>query len=122
MSQSFAVAASRKEQLLLSGGPVEPFRGFVLHDSASISERTEVVPGLFLSVTSEALEPLLQDEAVSLRFCLGYAGWGPGKSRKKSPRARGCLPRRRRPTCCEMNPSTSGLKSLRAWASTQPCW
>jgi putative transcriptional regulator len=30
-------------------------------------------------VTSDALSPLLLDESAQLRFCLGYAGWGPGQ-------------------------------------------
>ena len=56
---------------------MEPFRGFVLHDSTGVAERQQVVPGLFLSVTSDALKPLLLDGEARLRFCLGYAGWGP---------------------------------------------
>lgn len=78
-SQSLKVAASRRDEALLHGGPVEPFRGFVLHDSLGVDERNELSPGLFLSVTSDALSPLLLDESVHLRFLLGYAGWGPGQ-------------------------------------------
>ncbi len=61
------------------GGPVEPYRGFVLHDSRLVDERTELLPGLFLSVTSDALEPLLQDSQATVRLCLGYSGWGAGQ-------------------------------------------
>ncbi len=78
-SQAIEVAPGRLGAPLFQGGPVEPYRGFVLHDSTAVEERTELVPGLFLSVTSDALGPLLVDEATSLRFCLGYAGWGPGQ-------------------------------------------
>ncbi|MFZ5439429.1 MAG: YqgE/AlgH family protein [Myxococcota bacterium] len=78
-SQEIPVAASREHEALFQGGPVEPYRGFVLHDSERVEERHEVLPGLFLSVTSDALEPLLLDEQAHLRFCLGYAGWGAGQ-------------------------------------------
>jgi putative transcriptional regulator len=78
-SQELEIAAAREQHALFTGGPVEPYRGFVLHDSQSVEERNEVFPGLFLSVTSDALTPLLLDERVALRFCLGYAGWGPGQ-------------------------------------------
>jgi putative transcriptional regulator len=82
-SQEIKVAPSRRDDALLHGGPVEPYRGFVLHDSLSIEERNEVSPGLFLSVTSDALTPLLLDESACVRFCLGYAGWGPGQLEKE---------------------------------------
>jgi putative transcriptional regulator len=78
-SQEIKVATSRRDDALFHGGPVEPYRGFVLHDSKQIEERNEVAPGLFLSVTSDALTPLLLDETACVRFCLGYAGWGPGQ-------------------------------------------
>ncbi len=78
-SQSLKVAASRRDDALFHGGPVEPFRGFVLHDSRDVEEKSELLPGVFLSVTSDALTPLLLDESATLRFCLGYAGWGPGQ-------------------------------------------
>lgn len=78
-SQELEVARSRLHHPLHTGGPVEPYRGFVLHDSRSVEERNEVFPGLFLSVTSDALSPLLVDERATVRFCLGYAGWGPGQ-------------------------------------------
>lgn len=78
-SQELKVATSRSHHALHHGGPVEPYRGFVLHDSLHIEERNELFPGLFLSVTGDALSPLLLDESANMRFCLGYAGWGPGQ-------------------------------------------
>lgn len=81
--QKLQVAASRAEQKVFVGGPVEPYRGFLLHDSKKVDERQQVLPGLFLSVTTEALEPLLVDPACRLRFCLGYAGWGPQQIEKE---------------------------------------
>lgn len=75
--QKLTVAASRLEQPVFVGGPVEPYRGFVLHDADAIAEKVELMPGLFLSVTSDALKPLLAMDDVRMRFCLGYSGWGP---------------------------------------------
>jgi len=72
-----ALADGRARQTVFLGGPVEPRRGFVLHDSAAVGEKHEILPGLFLSVTLDALGPLLADGAARVRFCLGYAGWGP---------------------------------------------
>lgn len=82
-SQELTVATSRRDDALFHGGPVEPYRGFVLHDSLRIEERNELFPGLYLSVTSDALSPLLLDESASVRFCLGYAGWGAGQLEKE---------------------------------------
>lgn len=78
-NQHLAVSQLRENQPICVGGPVDPYRGFVLHDSTEVEERTELLPGLFLSVTSEALAPLLQNDDATLRLCLGYAGWGAGQ-------------------------------------------
>lgn len=75
--QSIEVAAHREADAIFVGGPVEPQRGFALHDCASVPEKLEICEGLYLSVTLDALQPLLLDQAARLRFCLGYAGWGP---------------------------------------------
>nr|WP_225937370.1 YqgE/AlgH family protein [Myxococcus sp. RHSTA-1-4] len=75
--QDMGIAKEREGQPVFVGGPVEPQRGFVLHDDAELLEKHPVVPGLFLSVTLDALGPLLENPTPRLRFCLGYAGWGP---------------------------------------------
>lgn len=75
--QKLKVARERVHTSIYVGGPVEPYRGFVLHDSETILEKVMVMPGLFLSVTSDALGVLLASPTPRLRFCLGYAGWGP---------------------------------------------
>lgn len=82
-SQKLEIAATREDDAIFLGGPVEPHRGFVLHDRDSIEERAPLLPGLFLSVTTDALEPLLLDASTKLRFCLGYSGWGPGQLEKE---------------------------------------
>jgi putative transcriptional regulator len=78
-NQDLSVAPSRKAESLYIGGPVEQYKGFVLHDSQAVEEKTEVLPGLFLSVTGNALSVLLADPTANLRFCLGYSGWGAGQ-------------------------------------------
>jgi putative transcriptional regulator len=82
-SQEMKLAGTHEANAVFVGGPVEPQRGFVLHDCASLPEKHEVVPGLFLSVTVDALEPLLADASSRLRFCLGYSGWGPQQLEKE---------------------------------------
>ncbi len=77
--QELELAPGREKDRVHVGGPVEPQRGFVLHDDASQPERHRVGPGLFLSLTLDALGPLLRRPEGQLRFCLGYAGWGPGQ-------------------------------------------
>lgn len=77
--QSFSLSPARDHQPVFMGGPVEPQRGFVIHDSKEIDERHELLPGLYLSVTLDALGPLLSGAAHRVRFCLGYAGWGPNQ-------------------------------------------
>jgi putative transcriptional regulator len=76
-SQPLRIHNARKLDRVYMGGPVEPQRGFVLHDCKTLEEKQEILPGLFLSVTLDALQPLLEESASKFRFCLGYAGWGP---------------------------------------------
>lgn len=77
--QSITVSPSFEDENVYVGGPVEPQRGFILHDSELVEEKHEVLPGLYLSVTMDALGPLLASDTKGhrIRFCLGYAGWGP---------------------------------------------
>ncbi len=77
--QHFEIPEEQRVKPIFIGGPVEPFRGFVLHDSEAVEEKTEVLPGLYLSLTTDSLQPLMRDPAVNVRFCLGYSGWGAGQ-------------------------------------------
>jgi putative transcriptional regulator len=70
------VPAVRRTEPIYVGGPVDPQRGFVLHDSDRIEEKLEILPGLFLSVTVDALNQVLLDQC-RFRFCLGFSGWAP---------------------------------------------
>lgn len=83
VGQSLTLATQRGESPVFLGGPVEPQRGFILHDSPNIDERMEVLPGLYLSVTLDALQPLFAEDAHRIRFCLGYSGWGPNQLEKE---------------------------------------
>jgi putative transcriptional regulator len=75
--QSMDIDPEREAEPVYIGGPVEPQRGFVLHDDESLGEKQELLPGLFLSVTVDSLAPLLRRSGPRMRFCLGYSGWGP---------------------------------------------
>jgi putative transcriptional regulator len=75
--QSMNISAGRAQQAVFVGGPVEPHRGFILHDDETVAEKHPILPGLYLSVTLDALGPLLEDPVPNVLFCLGYAGWGP---------------------------------------------
>jgi putative transcriptional regulator len=82
-TQSMEIAPKRMSQQVFLGGPVEPHRGFILHDDERVTEKHAVAPGLYLSVTLDSLGPLLKDPVPHLRFCLGYAGWGPKQLEKE---------------------------------------
>jgi putative transcriptional regulator len=74
--QAMPIDPGREPEPVFVGGPVEPQRGFVLHDDDGVAEKHLVLPGLYLSVTMDALAPLLRSATPRIRFCLGYAGWG----------------------------------------------
>jgi putative transcriptional regulator len=75
-SQPLRIHPGRNLDRVYIGGPVEPQRGFVLHDCATVEEKQEILPGVFLSVTLDALQPLMEETDSRFRFCLGYSGWG----------------------------------------------
>jgi len=76
-AQSLPVAEGLARQPVYLGGPVEPHRGFFLHDRTAVTERHPIVPGVFLSEREGSLAELLGAGEGSVRFFLGYAGWGP---------------------------------------------
>ena len=67
-----------KNTPVFRGGPVEPTRGWILHENGDLSEKQDVLPGLCVSGSMESLTHLLA-EGRELRLLLGYAGWGPGQ-------------------------------------------
>lgn len=62
-----------------AGGPVEMFRGFVLHQGPAGDEDTEVAKGTCISGSLDVLRHLLTEAGGAFRLYLGYAGWGPGQ-------------------------------------------
>ena len=65
--------------LAFIGGPVSPERGFLLHRRSDVPDSIQLQDGLFLSVSTDSLKPLLEGDPCAYRLCLGYAGWGPGQ-------------------------------------------
>lgn len=69
------------------GGPVEPSRGFILHDRPEWDPLAEALtPELFLTTSLDAVkeasdldEPRLAANGAPALAFLGYAGWGPGQ-------------------------------------------
>src|SRR5262249_30797474 len=72
-------ASNLASQKIFVGGPVEPQRGFVLHDRSAVDDKQPLSDGLFLSETVNALKALLADADGNIRFYLGYSRWGPGQ-------------------------------------------
>ena len=72
------------EERVRLGGPVEPIRGWILHDQTGWdSEAEAIVEGLWLTTS---LDPILRDENTRFGaddarflFLLGYAGWAGGQ-------------------------------------------
>lgn len=66
---------------VLTGGPVEPHRGFVLHSPDWGGEETMLVAdGLALTGTLDILRAIAAGEGPRRWLvALGYAGWGPGQ-------------------------------------------
>jgi putative transcriptional regulator len=82
-AQELPVSAGHEGERVHVGGPVEPFRGFILHDAPETPESQEILPGLFLTVANTAVKPLLLNQKARLLFCLGCSGWGPGQLEKE---------------------------------------
>jgi len=63
------------------GGPVEPFRGFVLHDGWQVYDSTLCVsPDIHLTTSRDVLEEIAAgDGPEHFMLLLGYAGWEAGQ-------------------------------------------
>ncbi|MBI5545500.1 MAG: YqgE/AlgH family protein [Deltaproteobacteria bacterium] len=77
------VGRSYEESFVFVGGPVEPERGFVLHDRSEVPEAIPLFEGMFVSGSLDSLRLLFQGPPDRFRLCLGYAGWGPGQIEKE---------------------------------------
>jgi putative transcriptional regulator len=63
------------------GGPLEPFRGFVLHDGSRMYDSTLIItPELRLTTSRDVLEDIASDVGPAyFMLVLGYAGWAGGQ-------------------------------------------
>jgi len=63
------------------GGPIDPFRGFVLHDGQHIYESTmQITSTLHLTTSKDVLEQIAQQQGPKhFMLILGYAGWDAGQ-------------------------------------------
>lgn len=70
-------------QFVLSGGPVEPHKGFILHDGSAQMDFESTLPlenGLFLTSSRDILEAIAVNQGPDeFLVVLGCSGWGPGQ-------------------------------------------
>ncbi len=73
--------AANLNRRVFEGGPVDEFRGFILHDGWHIYESTmQVTPELHLTASRDVLEELGRGEGPEhFMMILGYAGWAAGQ-------------------------------------------
>ena len=66
--------------VVYNGGPVQPDRAFLVHQSEHEGPETESIMGnTRLSYSLESLEMVSASPPENLRIYLGYAAWGPGQ-------------------------------------------
>jgi len=77
------VTASLRDQAkpVYEGGPMDGFRGFLLHDGWDVYDSTmQISPDLHLTASRDALEELAKGSGPEhYMLLLGYAGWGGGQ-------------------------------------------
>jgi putative transcriptional regulator len=71
----------REDIHLYTGGPVEPFRAWVLTTEGGLDpDATQVADGVYLAASPDLIRQALQRApAPHLRVLVGYAGWAPGQ-------------------------------------------
>lgn len=69
------------DQIVMSGGPVQPERGFVLHtNDAKWQSTLEVSPDISLTASRDIIAALAEGRGPKhCLIALGYAGWGEGQ-------------------------------------------
>ena len=69
------------DQIVMSGGPVQPERGFVLHSNETKWHSTlEVSPDICLTASRDIITALAEGQGPkNYLIALGYAGWGEGQ-------------------------------------------
>jgi len=74
-------ALPKSRLISYEGGPLDPFRGFVLHDGWHIYESTMQITSEFhLTTSKDVLEEIAQGEGPEhFMLILGYTGWSAGQ-------------------------------------------
>ena len=69
------------DQIVMSGGPVQPERGFVLHSNEAKWQSTlEISPDVSLTASRDIITALADGRGPKqCLIALGYAGWGEGQ-------------------------------------------
>ena len=69
------------DQIVMSGGPVQPERGFVLHSNEAKWQSTmEISPDISLTASRDIINALAAGRGPKyFLIALGYAGWGEGQ-------------------------------------------
>ncbi|HXH71850.1 MAG TPA: YqgE/AlgH family protein [Mariprofundaceae bacterium] len=69
------------DRRVFDGGPVDEFRGFILHDGWHVYDSTmQVTSELHLTASRDILEAIAKGEGPEhYMLLLGYAGWGSGQ-------------------------------------------
>lgn len=78
-TQGMPARPEADKQIVMIGGPVQPERGFLLHDRTDLTESVHLLDALYVSSSLDSLRTLLGGPPDKFRLCLGYAGWGPGQ-------------------------------------------
>ena len=70
-------------QPVLCGGPVESYRGFVLHRSNNNQQWQGAMPlpeGIYVTASADILDALIEGRDIGdFLIVLGYSGWAPGQ-------------------------------------------
>jgi len=75
------IRAGDRKMPILSGGPIEPYRGFIIHNSShlqetAISDRDGITVTANAAVLTGWMEGTFTAKSL---LALGYAGWSPGQ-------------------------------------------
>jgi putative transcriptional regulator len=81
LEEEITLEVDSNEAPVLSGGPVETARGFILHSNDFFQEDTiQVNDNISVTGTVDALKEIANGKGPDkMLFILGYAGWSPGQ-------------------------------------------
>jgi len=79
--QITAVKTEIKNQIILSGGPVQIDRGFILHNPVGQWDSSlKVTDNIAVTTSQDIMQAIANNEGPEKSLiALGYAGWGPGQ-------------------------------------------